>query len=274
MAQAAIPIIAAVISAGGTVYAANQAKKSPKTEKEMRQALYAAIFEKLPEAKQWISQGGDVLQKNLEYFMKAAGGNRQELDEVMNPYYAQTGKMFRQGQLYNQEFGPRAGTSAAMLESPLDLATQNAQASLGFRNFARDQTSQLASGLLSAGQGMLSSSMGGGQGMLNLGMQDRAQQNAMWGQLGAGLGSGLTGSFNMWNALRNPNSQTLSTTTPATQGFSWSGLGAATQGGLGPGVGSGVNAGNFLNLTQQNQPYPTYTSGFLTNPPPGFLGLK
>lgn len=260
----AIPLIAALVATGGTVYAANQAKKAPKNEKEMRKAIYAQLFKMMPEGERLLGEGNKAMESNLDYWNKSADGSRQEVDQLLNPMYLQQGQQTRNAMRAAQEMGVGGGASAAGLNAALQNASNNASMALGQRNFARDKQLQTAGGLSQMGYGLMSGGQGTGMGMLNLGMQQRNQDAQLYGQLGQGLGSALSGAYGMYNAGRTPTSQQPG-------GYGLWGTGGINSGTMN--LGGGINSGNpwtsMLNLGQGQQ-YGYGYGGY----PSTLLGLK
>jgi hypothetical protein len=211
----AAPLISAVL----TAYAAKQGEKAArgsKAERDARGTMLKYNLANMPQASEAQGQGLDSLQELLKLYTGLASGSGTEWARYAAPQIEQIGTQNTAALQNMSEFNQRGGgVSSALLNNPMQVATQQSMLANALQENARQQQGALGGSLAQLAQGILSGGTQGGLGVTNQ-MMSRDQMGYDWGQgLGSGFASMLGSAYgkdgqqgwgdqlgSMWNWLR------------------------------------------------------------------------
>jgi hypothetical protein len=158
-----------------------------------------------------------ALNLPLDFWTKAASGDRGTLMQLYAPELDTISKQTGERRQATSEFAPRGGRRSEMLGDLTDAETsQLNQILLGLRPMANEQLAQVAQLLFGVGQGELNASTGAGSSALqallgNRGLNLQERQIRQSGNAGLGsLAGGLLGQLIMPGGFLNSSSSSAS----------------------------------------------------------------
>lgn len=181
-------IAAAIIGAGATYYATQQAKKKSAQQKAMEAQQYGFGTQLGGFGTEQLKQGAANLQMPVGYFSRLAGGNRASALQSLSPELTALDQSDRSSMGAAAELAPRGGGSGDFYSRmPFRRNAQTQNLLFGARSNAMTQLAGIGQNQQQMGLNAISGGQAGNMGLLNFGLQRNNQQFQQGGDTGAGI---------------------------------------------------------------------------------------